>query len=172
MTESAYKGLYERHLQAAARGLSSVPGGTGLGKTSGIVEFIKGDDAPRKYVYCTNRVQLLDDMERQLNDAKIGVAHLRSNQTLLLRVLQDDALAHAHRELLHSPEVKTLRKVAADAGWVVMEPAAVERACRDILYLEAIEERAGTDLRDVIYDAGAPRVDVMGKRPASGESCA
>lgn len=64
---SGYRGYYLHTMREHTAGLKLVGGGTGLGKTSGIVEVVKhGFPSDCKAIYVANRLQLVDEMFKRL----------------------------------------------------------------------------------------------------------
>ena len=63
-----FYGYYKRTIEARDKGLKLVLGGTGLGKTSAIVDIVTDatEDSEaggnRKFIYIANRVQLLNEI--------------------------------------------------------------------------------------------------------------
>jgi len=65
----SYAEYYHRAIQQHHTGLKLVLGGTGLGKTSGIKEVLQMPDyQQRKFIYCANRKQLIEEMAQSLNE--------------------------------------------------------------------------------------------------------
>ncbi|MCU0440704.1 MAG: hypothetical protein MUC49_22650 [Raineya sp.] len=69
-----YKNYYIKPILDEVIGFKPVLGGTGLGKTMGVIEAIKEVPLSRKYVYITNRHFLLTQMEKDLEE--YGIKHL------------------------------------------------------------------------------------------------
>lgn len=67
-----YFEYYNRTIQQDTNGLKLVLGGTGLGKTTAIVDVVKHAETDRKFIYCANRIQLLNEMAQKLKQAGIG----------------------------------------------------------------------------------------------------
>jgi len=56
-----FKKYYQRIINKNEKGFKIVLGGTGLGKTSGIIDVILApENKGKKFIYITNRLQLLD----------------------------------------------------------------------------------------------------------------
>lgn len=67
-TDRSFQEYYARTIAEDNHGFKLVLGGTGLGKTSGIVELLASTEVSRKFVYCANRIQLLDEMAQTLTE--------------------------------------------------------------------------------------------------------
>lgn len=79
---------YNSTINQNTKGLKLVLGGTGLGKTSGIVDVVKYSETERKFIYCANRVQLLEEMAEKLRNTSIEYVHLKSDTDLLVDLLR------------------------------------------------------------------------------------
>ncbi len=75
-------------------GLKLVLGGTGLGKTSGIIELIRNlnEKDTNKFIYIANRVQLLEELKAKLPEGSF--VHLRRNSEVLADVDLENLLGH------------------------------------------------------------------------------
>jgi hypothetical protein len=63
-----YSDYYRRTIEQHRTGLKLVPGGTGLGKTSGIPDLIQNSAYQHhKFIYCANRKQLIEEMAQMLD---------------------------------------------------------------------------------------------------------
>lgn len=72
MTKSFYTTYYQNTLQNS-KGFKLVLGGTGLGKTSGIIETIKQNtEKNKRFFYVANCLQLLNEVVVDLEQEKIG----------------------------------------------------------------------------------------------------
>lgn len=68
MTLPGYPDYYHRTIEQHRTGLKLVPGGTGLGKTSGIPDLIQNSAYKHhKFIYCSNRKQLIEEMAQMLD---------------------------------------------------------------------------------------------------------
>src|SRR5215468_7400749 len=68
MSLLGYSYYYYRTIEQHCTGLKLVLGGTGLGKTSGIPEVVQNAAyQQRKFIYCANRKQLIEEMAQMLN---------------------------------------------------------------------------------------------------------
>ncbi len=107
MKTSYYSNYYGRTINSHATGLKLVLGGTGLGKTSGIVQTILNhpNEDERKFIYVANRIQLLEELKRSVGLARC--VHLKSNYDLfkdsdLLPLLTDEPLIKKYYGYLKS----------------------------------------------------------------------
>jgi len=69
-----YFEYYNRTIQQNTNGLKLVLGDTGLGKTTAVVDVVKHAETERKFIYCANQIQLLNEMAQKLKQAGIGYA--------------------------------------------------------------------------------------------------
>jgi hypothetical protein len=127
-----YTQYYSRLIQQAQRGFKLVPGGTGLGKTHGIRKMVQHDRSERKYIYCANRVQLLDEMEGGLQSEGIRVAHLRRDRELVQRLVDDPGLCRELYHLLDSPLVASLCAAAQARYRRRADPHYVHQLCEEV----------------------------------------
>lgn len=67
---SIYGPIYDRARKAHEKGLMLVQGGTGLGKTAGVADYVTTTAQADKTLYFSARKQLLDELEE-----KVGKAH-------------------------------------------------------------------------------------------------
>lgn len=79
---------YNSTINKNTNGIKQVFGGTGLGKTSGIVDVVKYSETGRKFIYCANRIQLLNEMARKLDSTNIEYVHLKGDTDLLVDLLK------------------------------------------------------------------------------------
>jgi hypothetical protein len=87
--QRSYFDYYNRLIDQQVNGLKYVLGGTGLGKTSSICQVIASSKAERKFIYCANRIQLLDEMAIHCDkDSSIRYVHLQSDQNIVTNLLQ------------------------------------------------------------------------------------
>lgn len=170
-----YNKYYERIIQSSERGFKLVLGGTGLGKTRGIKEVVARDGSDRKYVYCANRVQLLDEMAETLGNAHIGYAHLRRNRQLLEHTLTDDTQRLAFYRLLDSRLVTSIVNTLNERyGRKHLDLRQIRQACEDIRHLsqhrhlvmgEVVERRVSQVMqfwRTVLRETGEDHKGVFG----------
>ena len=68
MTLSSYFEYYHHTIQQHNNGLKLVLGGTGLGKTSATIDVVRAPEyQQRKFIYCANRKQLIEEMAQSLH---------------------------------------------------------------------------------------------------------
>ena len=77
-----------------------------MGKTSAIPKVIATYEGGRKFIYCANRVQLLDEMEDGLKSESINFVHLRRDSEIVKSVIQNHK--EALGELLGSSRLQKL----------------------------------------------------------------
>ncbi|MCB9231084.1 MAG: hypothetical protein H6581_05455 [Bacteroidia bacterium] len=86
-----YKDIYLRSWSTHKIGIKPILGGTGLGKTSGMIDAItesiqKGEG--RKFIYCTYRHNLLQEQEDAFIHKKIGYTYLKSNLDIVVSIFK------------------------------------------------------------------------------------
>ncbi|WP_027002798.1 hypothetical protein [Hugenholtzia roseola] len=90
MTKSFYTTYYQNTLQNST-GFKLVLGGTGLGKTSGIVETVKQNtEKNKRFFYVANRLQLLDAMVKDLEGANIGYCLQERDEEIIKKIKKED----------------------------------------------------------------------------------
>lgn len=67
-----YLAYYGDAIRQETNGLKLVLDGTGLGKTSAIVDVVASVRTDRKFIYCANRLQLLHEMGQRLRAREIA----------------------------------------------------------------------------------------------------
>lgn len=126
----SYFEYYSRGIQAKRNGLKLVLGGTGLGKTSGIIDVIQNSDTDgRKFIYCANRLQLLEEMAEKLDRSGIPYAYQRSDADALLEMFRNPHARDAFNDLIEDNqfrhEVERYNKVSS---WRQLDMARFKRA--------------------------------------------
>lgn len=102
MNKHPYYAYYNRVIEQETNGFKLVLGGTGLGKTSGIVDVVQYMPTNgRQFIYCANRIQLLNEMADKLRERKINYIHLRSDSEVVLDTMFGKSSGEFHH-LLHS----------------------------------------------------------------------
>lgn len=101
MSTYVYPAYYRRTIEQFTQGLKLVLGGTGLGKTSSLAALLREGDYPAdvKFIYVANRIQLLDEMAKQMTDEKQYVQQHKDAEQLrqaLVDYSLDALLAHPH----------------------------------------------------------------------------
>lgn len=109
MPSKSYFDYYTNTLQNNKTGLKLVLGGTGLGKTSGILKVIQEADTDgRKFIYIAHRNQLLEEMAKELEDLGIGYAWVLSNPETIKKIIFDENLWYELQDLLSSPVISSV----------------------------------------------------------------
>ena len=99
-----YYNYYNRAIELGKNGFKLVLGGTGLGKTSGIVDVIKhASTDDRKFIYCANRIQLLNEMAEKLDSSQY--VHLRRDVDVVLEAVIGNA-SHSFNELIEAKQTQ------------------------------------------------------------------
>jgi len=84
----SFQQYYQRIIDNYEVGFKLVLGGTGLGKTSGIIDFINErinnpkENDKKKFIYIANRIQLLNELKEDLPTDI--VCHQQSNLDIIL----------------------------------------------------------------------------------------
>lgn len=147
VNRQTYFDYYDRAIQTGLKGIKLVLGGTGLGKTSAIVDVIKSSNAgDRKFMYCANRLQLLNEMAESLEQKGIPYAYLRSDADVVVSILRISKLRNKLYELIDSPFfIGEVEKSSAGSGWRKLDLAKLRQACETI-------ERIGDPLDNIRGD--------------------
>ncbi|MGD1841176.1 MAG: hypothetical protein ACFB0B_09810 [Thermonemataceae bacterium] len=89
-----HKSFYTNYYQGAlhnTKGFKLVLGGTGLGKTSGIIETIRQNtDEKKRFFYIANRLQLLNEMVAELKEKNIGYCLQERNVEVISKIKEED----------------------------------------------------------------------------------
>jgi hypothetical protein len=136
-----YFDYYNTPIQQNASGLKLVLGGTGLGKTSAIVDVVEQAATSRKYIYCANRIQLLNEMAERLDLRSIGYVHLKNDTDVLVDILNDSQSTAEFHALLQQPIIQRyIDHIHRTTGLLLSIPDVIQ-ACDAI--------RAGAGVRGV-----------------------
>ncbi len=103
----SYKEFYTKTIETnpSLKGLKLVLGGTGLGKTYGLLETIdeyvnNQHDKNFKFIYLTNRHNLITQQEKKLRDKyNISTTYLKSNREVILSLYQKIGLQKVINQL-------------------------------------------------------------------------
>lgn len=140
--EQSYFDYYDRAIRQDSNGIKLVLGGTGLGKTSSILEVIQNSNTNgRKFIYCANRLQLLNEMAEKLDEKGIAYANLRKNADVVMKVIRTPYLNQELHVLVNSSE---FRRVVdhIGSGWRKLDIVHLHNAIQTI-------ERLGSSLDGV-----------------------
>ena len=152
MTKTSYFPYYDRAIQRRSNGLKLVLGGTGLGKTSGIVEVIQHSDTDgRKFIYCANRLQLLEEMAEKLDkdDVQISYAYQRSDVDTLLEIFRNPSARAAFNDLIEDNRFRyEVERYNKNSSWRQLDLARFKRAWETI---QKLEDAAGAVRLDMLY---------------------
>lgn len=103
MDKHPYYDYYNSAINQGTNGFKLVLGGTGLGKTSGIVDVVQyAPTNGRQFIYCANRIQLLNEMAEKLKIHGVKHLHLRSDREAVLETIDSNEF----QALLHSPIIQ------------------------------------------------------------------
>lgn len=87
---SNFENYYKSVLQHST-GFKLILGGTGLGKTHGILETVKNNSSSKmRFFYIANRLQLLEEMSTDLNKREIGHCFQKSDDDILKGIMEVD----------------------------------------------------------------------------------
>src|SRR5690606_32648694 len=137
-----YFDYYDRVIKEYSNGLKLVLGGTGLGKTSNIVEVIQNSDTNgRKFIYCANRLQLLEEMAQKLNKANIAYAYQRSDADTMLEIFRNPAARTAFDNLIADKGFRyEIERYNKNSSWRQLDLARFNRAWETI---QTVDEASG-----------------------------
>ncbi|MCL4299577.1 MAG: hypothetical protein KJ077_27825 [Anaerolineae bacterium] len=160
---ASYFDYYDRTIQHNQNGLKKVMGGTGLGKTSIIAKVVSQSNTERKFIYCANRIQLLNEMKERLPEGQY--VHLKKDPDCLQDVLQRQG--ETFYQFLESALVKKYaerikRKGAADIHQVRRACEYVEKS-RQVKDLAILEEALNAQVRVVFNFFKAILKEAAGK---------
>ncbi|GCE50474.1 hypothetical protein EI42_05832 [Thermosporothrix hazakensis] len=132
-----YADYYGQTIDNYQRGFQFVLGGTGIGKTSAIRKVVtipKYQD--RKFIYCANRTQLLEEMAQELDSS--SYIYLRRDLDVVVQTLEkhQDELY----EFLNDPMItQAARNIAQENSIIRFDIADIQRHCQDLK--ELIKEK-------------------------------
>ena len=103
----SYKDFYIKTIEESSnlKGLKLVLGGTGLGKTSGLLQTIdeyvnKQPEKNCKFIYLTHRHNLISQQEKELKERfNISTTYLKSNREIIMRLRKEIGLRDAINHL-------------------------------------------------------------------------
>lgn len=88
-----YQRYYQKAIDLDINGYKAVLGGTGLGKTHGILEVVKANPRGRKFIYVSHRHNLLEEMAEKLYKNGISYAYLKRDSEIIKSIFQDVTLS-------------------------------------------------------------------------------
>ncbi len=98
-----YRDFYLRTMADHSQGLKLTLGGTGLGKTDGLVQAIvaskQSAQGKHRFIYTTYRHQLVAQAERDLRDENVPVVYLKADDDMVLELIQATRLIPLWKEL-------------------------------------------------------------------------
>lgn len=102
MQKSFYKEYYQNIISKYKKGFKLVLGGTGLGKTSGIIQTIKQNTNENiRFFYVANRLQLLNGLAKDLEKEKIGYCLQKRDLEIIKEIPKN-----SFTELLQNPIIQ------------------------------------------------------------------
>lgn len=97
-----FKKYYQNVIDKHNKGFKLVLGGTGLGKTSGIIETIKQNPEPNKrFFYFANRLQLLNEMASDLENNSIGYCLQKRDDQIIIDISEAELVTLLDNELIN-----------------------------------------------------------------------
>lgn len=127
-----YAVYYQSTIAKGKGGFKLALGGTGIGKTRGIRAVIgesKEAGLPHKFVYCANRIQLLNEMYANLIEqdgfTEEEVIHLERNRDTVIKVINGKYSAE-FSQLLRDPKILSYAQIGH------LDTVAIERVCKQI----------------------------------------
>lgn len=102
MKELSYQPYYERAIQENCNGFKPVLGGTGLGKTHGIIQTVQNCTDDRKFIYVAHRKNLLQEMCDSLKKKNIEYVLLKSDEDQLRSLVNSAELKEELRSFFKS----------------------------------------------------------------------
>lgn len=97
-----FKKYYQNVIDKHNKGFKLVLGGTGLGKTSGIIETIKQNTQPRKrFFYLANRLQLLNEIAKDLENNNIGFCLQKRDDQIITDISEVEFSTLLENELVN-----------------------------------------------------------------------
>ena len=168
-----YYNYYNRAINSSKNGFKLVLGGTGLGKTSGIVEVTSSAQTEgRKFIYCANRIQLLNEMGEKLQADQF--VHLRRDVEIVRELILGES-SEQFNKFLHSKHVIADSKGKAQVkhSEVVSAVQYIKQLSQEInsekLFKEMIQNHARKIMhffRGLVADAnGKPRFEALVSHP-------
>lgn len=128
----SYFDYYHPLIEQGVNGLKLVLGGTGLGKTSAIVDVVARAQTERKYIYCANRIQLLNEMSERLLKHSIEFRHLKNDTDILIDILREPPQRAAFDNLLQDARVQKYVEHIHRTTNLALGVPEVMQACRAI----------------------------------------
>jgi len=130
------------------RGFKLVLGGTGLGKTRGIIETLpQHPEENKRFFYFANRLQLLDELENDLKKANIGYSRQRRDDEILNDISEANFRELTEKSLI----IKYARKVSKNEN-------ALETALKMFKFLKSAHSLKGTDYGEEILRERTSRI--------------
>lgn len=127
-----YSNYYGRTIDFNISGFKLVLGGTGLGKTRGIRQIIKQHletNSEKKFVYVANRIQLLNEMQRDLLEEGLNddsIIQLERNLKTVKNVLSEGNHDKFYELLEHKNVTSIASKFNLDLNTVRLECKEIE----------------------------------------------
>lgn len=151
-----YNEYYLKAINAHSTGLKLVLGGTGLGKTHGIRQAIKehleqnGEDK-RKFIYITNRHNLITEFGQKLNSSGINTSYLKRNSEII-------------GELVESKQITNVIEHLASKGYFQFDEELKDKYARERRLNKLIEDiESKRDLLKAEKDARSDIAETLKK---------
>jgi len=148
---SSYFDYYHPLIQQNANGLKLVLGGTGLGKTSAIANVVAQAETERKYIYCANRIQLLNEMAEHLTQHAIGYRHLKNDTEVLIDIFGNPQSRAIFDSLLQDDRVQKYTEHIRRTTGLTLSVPDVQQACQAIRdVMDAPQAKASPVFRQLL----------------------
>jgi hypothetical protein len=144
-----YFDYYDQTIEQNRTGLKLVLGGTGLGKTSSIVEIAKhAGTGDCKLIYMANRLQLLNEMGESLRKVGVQYAHLQSDTDVVLQLLFSQNGKQRLFDFIGSDIVQQHIAKASIKNRNLPDVVRVNKACDYIEQLKGSPQMSRRNVRD------------------------
>ncbi len=110
----SYRRYYQKGIDLGINGYKPVLGGTGLGKTHGILEVVKANPVGRKFIYVSHRHNLLEEMAEKLSSNGIQYAYLKRDPEIIRSIFESDTKPNELLSLLNDPVFEKYRSYLDD----------------------------------------------------------
>lgn len=144
-----YADIYRRAIEENVFGFKLALGGTGIGKTRAIRQIIvssKTEQTPFKFVYCANRIQLLNEMYRDLTKkdgfSSEEVIHLERNRDTVINTIINQK--HDFYQFLWSDEIVEYAKLLR------LDLVSINKICKQIEHISNIIKLQDRTIEDII----------------------
>lgn len=111
-----FKNYYQNVIDKHNKGFKLVLGGTGLGKTSGIIETIKQNPEPQKrFFYLANRLQLLNEIAKDLGNNNIDFCLQKRDDQIITDISEAEFSVLLDNELVNKYAKSLFRNLSKES---------------------------------------------------------